>query len=48
MEPNSKKFYFQEMNWIISFPSDGNEGRKYLFYSVQFIDRRNIANPMPF
>ena len=41
MEPNSKKFYFQEMDWIISFPSDGNEGRKYLFYSVQFIDKRN-------
>jgi hypothetical protein len=41
METKSKKFYFQEMDWIISFPSDGNEGRKYLFYSVQFIDRRN-------
>ena len=41
MEPNSKKFYFQEMDWIISFPSARNEGRKYLVYSVHFIDRRN-------
>ena len=44
MEAKSKKFYFQEMDWIISFPSDENEGRKYLFYSVQFIDRRNKQN----
>ena len=41
METKSKKFYFQEMDWIISFPNDENEGRKYLFYSVQFFDRRN-------
>jgi hypothetical protein len=41
METKSKKFYFQEMDWIVSFPNSGNEGRKYLFYSVQFIDRRN-------
>jgi hypothetical protein len=41
METKSKKFYFQEMDWIISIPNYGNEGRKYLFYSVHFIDRRN-------
>jgi hypothetical protein len=41
VETKSKKFYFQEMDWVISFPSTGNEGRKYLFYTVQFIDRRN-------
>ena len=41
METKSKKFYFQEMDWLISFPNSGNEGRKYLFYSVQFFDRRN-------
>jgi hypothetical protein len=41
MENSIKKFYFQEMDWIICFPNEGNEGRKYLFYSVQFIDRRN-------
>ncbi len=29
------------MDWIIGFPYDENEGRKYLFYSVQFIDCRN-------
>jgi hypothetical protein len=41
VETKSKKFYFQEIDWIISFPNDGNEGRKYLFYSVKFIDRKN-------
>ncbi len=41
METKSKKFYFQEMDCIVCFPNDGNEGRKYLFYSVRFIDRRN-------
>lgn len=40
-ETRRKSFYFQEMDWIICFPNIGNEGRKYLFYSVQFIDRRN-------
>lgn len=41
METKSKKFYFQEMDWIISFPNEGNEGKKYCFYSVQFLDKRN-------
>jgi len=41
MEKKSKNFYFQEMDWIVSFPCSGNEGRKYLFYSVQFMDRKN-------
>jgi hypothetical protein len=41
METKSKKFYFQEMDWIISFPNKGNEGKKYCFYSVQFLDRKN-------
>jgi hypothetical protein len=41
---NWKKFYFQEMDWIIGFPNAGNEGRKYLFYTVQFIDRKNEQN----
>ena len=27
------------MNWLISFPSTGNDGRKYLYYSVEFTDR---------
>jgi hypothetical protein len=29
-----KCFHFQELDWIICFPSTGNEGRKYLYYSV--------------
>ncbi|MGE5533817.1 MAG: hypothetical protein ACM3UN_05655 [Bacillota bacterium] len=44
MEASFKKFYFQEKDWIIVFPNLGNEGRKYLFYSVQLIDRRNKRN----
>jgi hypothetical protein len=44
METRTKKFYFQEMDWIISFPAIGNEGRKYLFYAVHFIDKRNKRN----
>jgi hypothetical protein len=27
------------MDWIISFPVSGNQGRKYLYYSVLFTDR---------
>ncbi len=46
METRSKKFYFQEMDWLISFPAVGNEGRKYLFYAVHFIDKRTKrSNP---
>ena len=26
------------MDWLISFPDSGNEGRKYLYYSVAFKD----------
>jgi len=28
------------MDWLISFPDSGNEGRKYLYYSVAFKDRK--------
>ena len=28
------------MDWLISFPESGNEGRKYLCYSVMFKDRK--------
>lgn len=35
-----KSFHFQEMDWLISFPASGNEGRKYLYYSVVFRDRK--------
>ena len=44
MEINWKSFHFQEKNWIISFPSMGNEGRKYLYYSVKFTNPKNKEN----
>jgi hypothetical protein len=28
------------MDWVISFPESGNQGRKYLYYTVSFVDRR--------
>ena len=40
MEESWKTFHLQEMNWLIFFPSAGNNGRKYLYYSVEFTDRR--------
>jgi len=40
-EKNRKNFHFQEMDWFISFPNAGNEGRKYLYYTVEFADRKN-------
>jgi hypothetical protein len=36
MEEKRKNFHFQETDWIISFPSTGNHGKKYLYYSVEF------------
>ena len=41
LEGKIKYFHFQEMDWLISFPASGNEGRKYLYYSVLFKDRKN-------
>lgn len=33
------------MDWLICFPSTGNEGRKYLYYSVTFKDlKKGSAN----
>jgi hypothetical protein len=40
VERKSKNFHFQEMDWLISFPSTDNEGRKYLYYSVEFTNRK--------
>jgi hypothetical protein len=37
---NFKTFHFQELDWLIRFPSAGNEGRKYLYYTVEFTDRK--------
>jgi hypothetical protein len=44
----SKKFHFQELDWIISFPEIGNQGRKYLYYTVTFENRKkgNFAAQM--
>ena len=36
----SAKFHFQEINWVIYFPSVGNEGRDYSKYGVAYRDRR--------
>jgi len=44
LEKKFKNFHFQEIDWLICFPDTGNEGRKYLFYSVQFIDRKTKKN----
>ncbi len=41
MEANIKNFHFQEKDLIISFPSAGNEGRKYLYYTVTCANRKN-------
>jgi hypothetical protein len=41
LEKKLKSFHFQEIDWLICFPDTGNEDRKYLYYSVQFIDRKN-------
>ena len=35
-----KSFHFLEIDWLISFPVSGNEGRKYLCYSVMFKDHK--------
>ena len=40
MENNRRIFHFQELDWLVSFPASGNQGRKYLYYSVEFTDRK--------
>jgi hypothetical protein len=45
LKNKTKKFHFQEIDWIVYFPKHGNEG-KYLNYSVMFRDRkRRITQP---
>jgi hypothetical protein len=34
------------MDWVISFPDSGNQGRKYLYYSVLFADRKKGNLPV--
>jgi len=35
----SSKFHFKEIDWIIYFPSSGNEQRSYENYGVKYLDR---------
>ncbi|MCW4017939.1 MAG: hypothetical protein NWF00_04580 [Candidatus Bathyarchaeota archaeon] len=37
MDSQSKKFHFQEIDWVISFPVDGNKG-KYREYAVVLLE----------
>lgn len=37
----SFKFHFQEIDWVIYFPSVGNEGRAYPKYGVAYRDRKS-------
>jgi len=45
LEKKTKKFHFQELDWIITFPEIGNKGRKYLYYSVLFTDKKKGRQP---
>jgi hypothetical protein len=40
MERQSKKFHFQEIDWVICFPAEGNAG-KYRDYRVLLAERKN-------
>ena len=40
MESKNKKFHFRELDWIICFPTPGNERKKYADYTVAFQDRK--------
>ena len=40
MESYSKKFHFQEIDWVICFSADGNSG-KYRTYKVLLVERKN-------
>lgn len=39
MNGQLKKFHFQELDWLIYFPDQGNQG-KYLDYAIVFVDRK--------
>jgi hypothetical protein len=38
LQSEFKRFHFQEPDWIISFPKQGNECKKYLQYTVELTD----------
>ena len=35
-----KNFHFQEQGFIVSFPEEGNERTKYLYYHVKYSDMK--------
>ena len=39
LDSGTKKFHFQEIDWVIYFPRHGNKG-KYRDYNVMFRDRK--------
>ena len=39
MDKNSR-FHFIEIDWLLYFPINGNEGRKYPMYGVAYRDRK--------
>jgi hypothetical protein len=42
----SAKFHFQEIDWVIYFPSTGNKGRPYKKYGVAYRDKiRGVTQP---
>jgi hypothetical protein len=43
MDSQSKKFHFQEIDWVISFPVCGNKG-KYREYAVVLFERGGGAS----
>ena len=44
----TNKLHFQEINWVIYFPSHGNEGRSLQNYGVAYRDRiNNVTQPGP-
>lgn len=44
LDNDLKNFHFQEIGWVIGFPQRGNENRKYLYYAVQFWDRKTNSS----
>lgn len=42
------KFHFKEIDWVIYFPNNGNDGRELINYGVAYRDRINkITQPGP-
>jgi hypothetical protein len=41
-----KVFHFQELDWLLLFPVDGNQG-KYCTYNVLLKERRQKSKPVP-